>query len=191
VGRWDNPGVGIRQATAPLLRAAAVAVVVAVATLLVVRTQSQNTAPPSTSTQPAAWRLPSLGGAGEVSLAALHGHPVVVDFFASWCTACRGELPGFAALSERLKGQVTFAGVDSEENGDGLAMARQFGVGWWPLARDVGGTQASGLHDALGARGMPLTAFYDSSGKLLTVVLGAISEDDLRGRLQTLYGVDA
>ena len=42
--------------------------------------------------------------------------------------------------------------------------------------------------DALGARGMPLTAFYDSSGRLLSVVPGAISEDDLRGRIHSLFG---
>jgi cytochrome c biogenesis protein CcmG, thiol:disulfide interchange protein DsbE len=181
--------VTIRHAGAAVWRAAAVAVVVAIAALLVVRTQSQSASPPATSTQPAAWRLPSLDGGGDVRLAGFRGTPVVVDFFASWCTACRGELPGMAALSAQLKGQVTFVGVDSEESGDGLAMARQLGVGWWPLARDVGGTQASGLHDALGARGMPLTAFYDRSGRLLAVVPGAISKDDLRSRLHTMFGV--
>jgi cytochrome c biogenesis protein CcmG/thiol:disulfide interchange protein DsbE len=172
-------------------RAAAVLAVAVIATLVVVRAQSQNAPPPATRTSATAWRLPSLVGGGEVSLAGLRGHPAVVDFFASWCTACRGELPGFAVLSEQLRGQVTFVGVDSEENGDGLAMARQLGIGAWPLARDVGGTQASGLHDALGARGMPLTAFYDRSGRLLAVVVGAISEDDLGGRLRALYGVSA
>jgi cytochrome c biogenesis protein CcmG, thiol:disulfide interchange protein DsbE len=171
-------------------RGAVVVVVAAVAVLLVARSSAQSTPPPSTSTQPLSWRLPNLNGGGDdISLAGLRGHPLVLDFFASWCTACRGELPEMAALSQQLKGRVTFAGVDSQENGAGLAMARQYGVGRWPLAHDVGGTQDSGLHDALGARGMPLTAFYDASGKLLTVVFGAIGEDDLKSRLQTLYGV--
>jgi hypothetical protein len=96
-----------------------------------------------------------------------------------------------AALSEQLRGRVTFAGVDSLETGDGLAMARQYGVDWWPLARDAGGIQDSGLHDALGARGMPLTVFYDRSGQVRTVVFGALTEDDLRSRIQSLYGIAA
>ncbi len=171
-------------------RVAVVAVVAATAVVVVARGQSQAAPSAVTSTQPASWRLPALTGHGpDVSLAGLHGHPLVVDFFASWCTACRGELPGMAAVSAELRGRVTFAGVDSEENGDGAGFARQTGVGWWPLARDVGGSQASGLHDALGARGMPVAAFYSASGRLLTVVVGAISEDDLRSRLHTLYGV--
>jgi cytochrome c biogenesis protein CcmG/thiol:disulfide interchange protein DsbE len=172
-------------------RAAVVAVVAVAAVVFAVRGASSAPQPAGVSTQPSSWSLPKLTGAGNLQLASLRGHPVVLDFFASWCTACRGELPGMASLSRQLAGRVTFAGVDSQETGDGPAMARQYGVDAWPLARDVGGTEDSGLHDALGARGMPLTVFYDSSGKLLTVVLGAISEDDLRSRIQSLYGISA
>jgi hypothetical protein len=38
---------------------------------------------------------------------------------------------------------------------------------------------------------MPLTVFYDASGRILTVVVGAISEDDLRSRIAGLYGITA
>lgn len=170
---------------------AAVALAVIVAAVLLAARASSSPQPAGVSTQPTTWELPRLSGGGNLRMADLHGHPVVLDFFASWCTACRGELPGMASLSRQLAGRVTFAGIDSQESGDGLAMARQYGVDSWPLARDIGGTQDSGLHDALGARGMPLTAFYDSSGRLLTVVFGAISEDDLRSRIQVLFGVTA
>ncbi len=175
----------------PAWQVAVVAVVIALAVAFAVRGTSSGSQPAGVSTQPTSWELPRLSGGGNLGLAEFRGHPLVLDFFASWCTACRGELPGMAALSSQLQGRVTFAAVDSQESGDGLAFARQYGIGSWPLARDVGGTQDSGLHDALGARGMPLTAFYDSSGRLLTVVLGAISEDDLRGRIRSLYGIVA
>ena len=174
-----------------VVRATIVAAVLVASGLVALRGASSAPQPAGVSTEPAHWELPALAGSGTVKLSDLRGHPVVLDFFASWCTACRGELPGMATLSHQLHGRVTFAGVDSQETGDGVAMARQYGIATWPLARDVGGTQASGLHDALGARGMPLTAFYDSSGRLLTVVLGAISEDDLRSRIHSLYGVSA
>jgi cytochrome c biogenesis protein CcmG/thiol:disulfide interchange protein DsbE len=181
----------IRLSRAPALRLAVGVAVVLAAAFLGVRASSSTPQPPSVSTQPTTWQLPKLTGSGDLRIADLHGHPVVLDFFASWCTACRGELPGMAALSEQLRGRVTFAGVDSLENGDGLAMARQYGVDWWPLARDAGGTQDSGLHDALGARGMPLTVFYDRSGRVLTTVFGALTEDDLRSRIHSLYGIAA
>jgi cytochrome c biogenesis protein CcmG/thiol:disulfide interchange protein DsbE len=183
--------VRIRPTRVSALRATVVAVVALAAVLVGVRASSSAPPPPTVSTQPTTWSLPKLTGSGDLKMADLHGHPVVLDFFASWCTACRGELPGMASLSRALAGRVTFAGIDSQENGDGVAMARQTGVDLWPLARDVGGTQGSGLHDGLGARGMPLTAFYNSSGRLLSVVFGAISEDDLRSRIQTLFGIVA
>jgi cytochrome c biogenesis protein CcmG, thiol:disulfide interchange protein DsbE len=181
--------VTLRPSRALISRAAVVLAVILAATLVAVRASSSVAQPPAVSTQTTTWQLPRLGGGGYLKMSDLHGHPVVLDFFASWCTACRGELPDMAALSRELKGRVTFAGVDSLENGDGLAMARQYGVAGWPLALDVGGVQDSGLHDALGARGMPLTVFYDSSGRVRTVVFGAISEDDLRSRLHTLFGI--
>lgn len=164
---------------------------VAVVALVVVARAAQRSAPPSTSTSASGWRLPSLGGNGTVALASFRGHPLVVDFFASWCTACRGELPQLASVAAQLRGRVIFAGIDSLENGDGLAMARQSGITSWPLARDVGGSDASGLHDNLGARGMPVAAFYSAGGRLVDVVEGALTSSELRSRVSTLFGVTA
>ncbi|MHB8718655.1 MAG: TlpA family protein disulfide reductase [Candidatus Dormibacteria bacterium] len=143
----------------------------------------------TTSTDPSAFVLPRLNGDGDVRLSSYRGKPTVVNFFASWCTACQGELPGFATVSRALQGKVNFIGVDSLETGDGMAMARRFGIDWWPIASDVGGQQASGLHDALGGQGMPITAFYDANGKLLYVSPGALPEATLRATLQQYYGV--
>lgn len=172
----------------------AVAIVVAAAAVAVVLllTRASAPAPVAASTAADAWVLPQLNGSGEVKLAQFHGRPVVVDFFASWCTTCRGELPELLQVSQRVSGRVAFVGVDSEENGDGLAMARLYGITAWPLARDVGGAQLSGLRDALeSVPGMPVTAFYDAAGRVVHVTLGALSGDALRAQLQQLYGVSA
>lgn len=55
------------------------------------------------STEPAAFDLPALHGDDRVVLAEIRGKPVVVNFFASWCTACDFELPGFARVSEERR----------------------------------------------------------------------------------------
>jgi thiol-disulfide isomerase/thioredoxin len=172
-----------------LLRGGAMAVVAIAAVAVAVRASPQAAPPSGVNTQKASWQLPRLGSPGELSLASLRGHPVVVDFFASWCYACQGELPGMATVSARLKGEVTFVGVNSQETGDGLAMARRYGIDWWPLASDRGGSQDSGLRDDLGAAVMPVTAFYSAAGKLLEVVPGAISQADVTTRIHDLFGV--
>jgi cytochrome c biogenesis protein CcmG/thiol:disulfide interchange protein DsbE len=140
------------------------------------------------STDAAHFDLPALAGSGRVHLSDFRGRPLVMTFFASWCTACRGEAPGFLA-ARSAAGAVAFVGVDSLETGDGAGFAREIGIADWPLARDVGGTSDSGLHDAVGGQGLPVTAFYDANGKLLTVHIGAIAEDALRAELRLLYGL--
>ena len=176
---------GRQRAVRTALAAAIIAAIAAVTVVV-----SRGTAAPSSSysTAPAAWSLPALTGGGTVRLSDFRGKPLVLDFFASWCTACRSELPEFLAADKRMAGRVQFAAVDSEENGDGLALARQSGITAWRLARDVGGGQESGLREALESiPGMPITAFYDSTGRVLQVRLGALNADALSGVIAQLY----
>jgi len=144
------------------------------------------------ATRPEAFDLPALDGDGRVRLSDFSGTPVVVNFFATWCDACRFELPALAAAAQEVRGQVAFVGVNSLETGDGMRMAREFELeeSGFVLARDVGGRQGSGLHDALGARGMPVTAFYDAAGRLIDLWAGALPEDALLGKLRQLYDVE-
>lgn len=144
------------------------------------------------STDPAAFDLPALGTEGRVRLADFEGTPVVVNFFASWCTACDAELPGFTRAADALRGEVAFVGVNAQETGNWRPMAERHELAQhgFVLARDIGGRQGSGLHAALGGRGMPITAFYDADGQLVDVAGGALPDDALFERLRQLYGVD-
>jgi len=138
---------------------------------------------------PAAFDLPAVEGDARVRLADFKGNPVVVNFFASWCTACDFELPGFARVSDELRGQVSFVGVAALETGDPMTMPERHGITWWPLARDIG-SRGNDLHAALGGRGMPITAYYDDTGNLLDVDTGAIDEATLRERITSLYQIE-
>lgn len=145
-------------------------------------------------TDPGSWDLPAMGATAQtqdrVTLADYQGGPTVVNFFASWCVECDRELPGFARVSDELQNQVQFVGVASQETGNPLLMPERHGVDWWPLARDIGGSNGSGLSTALGARGMPLTAFYDDRGALLHVQLGSITEPQLKSFIAQFYGIE-
>ncbi|MHB8670617.1 MAG: TlpA family protein disulfide reductase [Acidimicrobiales bacterium] len=135
--------------------------------------------------------LPALDGRGRVRLADFRGRPLVVNLFASWCTVCRDELPIFVRSARQLQGRVAFVGIDSQETGNGRAMAREFGLAdaGFVLGRDVAGDQKSGLHDSLGARGMPVTAFYDKDGRLVHVERQGLIGSALPDRLHELFGV--
>jgi thiol-disulfide isomerase/thioredoxin len=147
--------------------------------------------PSAGSASPAAFDLPALGGAGRVRLAAYRGEPVVVTLYASWCTACLSELPGFARQSSRLRGKVQFIAVDSQESGDGAGFARRFGLAasGFVLAKDIGQSSTGGLFKAYAGRGLPVTVFYSRSGTIVSKALEGMPEDLLRQQLHTLYGV--
>jgi len=143
------------------------------------------------------WDLPAFGPAAEqterVALADFRGKPTVVNFFASWCVECDRELPHFSTISTELSDQVNFVGVASAETGNPMFMPERHGVDWWPLARDIGsGFGGNDLAQALGMRpgSMPLTAFYDANGTLLTVNPGAMTEQALRANIAGLYGIE-
>lgn len=173
-----------------LVRVGLIATSIAIVAIVVVIAISGSSGGGTGVTEPDRFSLPRIEGDGQVELADYRGTPVVVNFFASWCAACDAELPGFSKVSEELRGEVQFVGVASLESGDPLFMPKRHDIMWWPLARDIGGNQKSGLHDALGGgNSMPLTAFYDENGKLLGVDRATIPEAALRQRLRELYGV--
>ncbi len=47
----------------------------------------------------------------ELDVSTLSGSPVVLWFWAPWCTICRAEAPDVAAVAAELEGDVTFLGV--------------------------------------------------------------------------------
>lgn len=56
--------------------------------------------------------FPAVDIAGQpVDLAELAGEPVVLWFWAPWCSICRGEAPYVADVAADLAGEVTFIGV--------------------------------------------------------------------------------
>lgn len=146
------------------------------------------------SAESEAFDLPAMGPTAaqqeRVRLADLRGKPTVVNFFASWCTACDFELPFFQRISTEFEDEVNWVGVASQETGDPMFMPNRHDVTFWTLARDI---NFNGLSGSLGSpRGMPLTAFYDADGTLVDVVRGVVpGEEALRGRLAALFGVGA
>ena len=139
------------------------------------------------------WDLPALDGEDRIALADFAGKPTVAVFFASWCEFCDAEVPGFAALSDRLGDQVHWVGINSQDGGRGLGDAERWGIAErWPLARDIGGPNGNDLSTAtFGARGMPLTVIYDSAGSVVHIQRGAMAAADLQRLLEANFSVTA
>jgi cytochrome c biogenesis protein CcmG, thiol:disulfide interchange protein DsbE len=106
--------------------------------------------------------LPGGANAFEKQLAALRGHPVVVNKWASWCGPCRAEFPHFQQASVEHGRQVAFIGVDSSDNnGQARAFLKKFPVSY-PSYED-GNLKIAQKLNAVGA--FPTTVYYDSNGR--------------------------
>jgi cytochrome c biogenesis protein CcmG/thiol:disulfide interchange protein DsbE len=112
----------------------------------------------------------------EKRLAGLHGYPVVVNVWASWCGPCRQEFPTLQKLSARYGKKVAFLGVNSEDSSDAAATFLKEAPVPYPSYSDPD----KDIYDTIGGLGFPNTAYYDPSGELLYVKQGAYgSESDL------------
>jgi thiol-disulfide isomerase/thioredoxin len=68
---------------------------------------------------------------GAETLDSYVGTPLVVNFFASWCTPCIAELPRFEEVHQELGDQVKFVGLNLQDAPDaGLAVIARTGISY-------------------------------------------------------------
>lgn len=122
------------------------------------------------------FRLHALSGGGTVSLAALRGKAVVINFWASDCGPCKKEMPRLQAASERWRGKpVEVVGIDVLDSGAAArAFARKHGVTYRIGFDPVGDTVVP-----YGIAATPTTFFVDRRGRIVKRILGPVTNADL------------
>jgi peroxiredoxin len=106
--------------------------------------------------------LPTLAG-GTVRLSDFRGRPVVLNFWAHWCTPCRQEFPLLrAALRRHRDDGLVLVGVDTKdiESRARSFVAKQHAA--WPMVLDPDGT----LAEAYGIEPIPQTFFIRADGTI-------------------------
>jgi cytochrome c biogenesis protein CcmG, thiol:disulfide interchange protein DsbE len=134
------------------------------------------------------FQLPLLEHHGDLQLSSLAGRPIVLNFWASYCTICRQESPAIAKVAGAVGSKVRFLGVDTEdEQAAALKFISKYGI-TYQVVSDVNGVVAS----KYGVPGLPVTVFISATGKrILGVNLGALTAAGLTSILHKLYGAAA
>ena len=118
----------------------------------------------------------------KATTAGFEGKPLVVNFWASWCTSCLHEIPAFVKVYERHAPNVAFLGLNLQDDRDVAAnLARELGI-TYELGRDPQGT----AFQAFGAVAMPTTVLLDADGDIVRRFDGEVSADQLETELEQL-----
>jgi cytochrome c biogenesis protein CcmG/thiol:disulfide interchange protein DsbE len=161
---------------------AALACVAGLLALLVWKLTHQQHAPPVGSAAPE-FTLARLEGAGSVSLVSLRGHPVVLNFWASWCTPCKAEAKVLERdwLRYRSRG-VVFVGVDYHDLGaDARTFVAAHGL-TFPMLNDGPGN----VTGSYGISQVPETYVLDARGTIVAHLAGPVTDPAFAAKFQSV-----
>lgn len=126
------------------------------------------------------FELKAVGSNERISLDALRGRPVLLNFWATWCVPCYQEHAVLSAAAGMPDNRVQFVGVvynDEEEKA--IKFLQQNGH-TYANAMDDGARTAM----AYGVYGVPETFFIDANGVIVDKFEGPLDADTLRAKLR-------
>lgn len=125
-----------------------------------------------------AFMLKSLDG-DSAGLADYRGHPIVINFWGTWCPPCRDEMPLLvAAYHTRGDSALVILAVDGRDQETSTRVVRQFVAEFqmpFPTLLDEHGK----VRKLYRLRGYPTTVFIGADGVVRAVNIGPLSADAL------------
>jgi len=155
-------------------------VLVVVGIVLATRTPQEATAvqSPLLGRRAPAFTGTDLTTGAHVSLAALKGHYVVVNFFASWCIPCQEEAPDLSRFhyeqTHAADGADLVSVVFHDTSSTARGFLRKYGD-LWPAVADPGGAIA----ERYGVTAPPTTFLINPAGRVSAVLVGPATQKNL------------
>jgi thiol-disulfide isomerase/thioredoxin len=118
-----------------------------------------------------------------VTLKALHGKPVVLNFWATWCPPCREELPVLEAGYSRHQAGIHFLAISSGEDQVTVQEFVKEKTMILPVLLDPEKSVSGDLYYVIG---LPTTIFIDAEGLIVKRHIGSLDEATLEKYLAEL-----
>lgn len=122
------------------------------------------------------------------NLSDYRGSVVLVNFWATWCSPCRIEMPTLQAVYEKLGDQglmvlgLNWTQVDDSQQID--AYVKGLGV-TFPVLLDPNGHVADSIYPL---QGLPTSIIIDRTGVVRQITIGPLPTDKLQAQLEALLG---
>lgn len=121
-------------------------------------------------------RFTDLANSKPISLPSLRGQVTVVNFWATWCSPCRDEMPMLDKLARQLGPRgLTVVGVALDNKADVLPFVKQLKISY-PIW--LGDADTINLMRSAGnlSGGLPYTVVLDRNGKTVATLIGRLNE---------------
>ncbi len=132
------------------------------------------------------FNLQPLAGGEPLSLRDLRGTPVVLNFWASWCVACRDEAAVLEAghlRHEKEAGSIRVIGIAVQDTPEeAMAFARRYGKTYFLGLDNYSGEISLNY----GLYGVPETFFIDREGIVRFKQVGAVTTEIMRREVEKL-----
>lgn len=129
--------------------------------------------------------LEGFGDEAPVEMADYAGRPLVVNFWATWCTPCVEEMPDLQRVHEQVGDEVTFLGINVR---DAPSKAEPF-VEELGITYDLAVDSEGDYYREVGSMGMPTTLLVAPDGRIVARRVGAVTAAELRELLAGELGV--
>jgi len=110
-----------------------------------------------------------------IALEDLRGHPVLINFWATWCGPCRLEMPAFQERYVQYKPDLRVIAVNFDENKEDV----QTFVNELELTFDILLDPGAEVQKLYQIRGYPTSFFIDADGIIQVQHIGLIVESQL------------
>ena len=121
---------------------------------------------------------PALGAGRRYSLAGFRGKWVLVNFMATWCTACQQEMPQLAAFAREHSADADATVLTVVYDPSDVARLRGFLAAHgatWPAVNDPAASVSYGV------TGLPSSFLVDPSGYIYAYVPGEVTASEVNG----------
>ena len=118
--------------------------------------------------------LPDVQGENQ-AVSQWQGNVIVVNFWATWCTPCREEIPEFIEAQKKFRDQgLVFVGIAIDQTDKVKMFSEEFSINYPVL---VGSLNTWALLEAAGNRqsALPYTVVINRSGEIVETYLGRVN----------------